>query len=843
MQPPTQSNRTIANAVTDIPSEIAGAAGEALTNIKGAAGRGSKGPIEGLLDTGKAVLGIPQMIMSPITGAARAVGGNLMAQAEHGAGTLINPEVAQRDNLDEMYRTAKGDVDLAMSAAAPGKIPVGVAPTIAPAASEGSRVVDAANRLADVTGAEIAVPRAIASDNMAVQRIGQGIRNIPVVGDKIPQATGKLVEDLSGATRAVADQYGAGTGSNVANRVGRTIEQAAADETAAATNAARQSDEAVLSAWQRATDEANQAVVAREADALDASRRAVGDMSPQDMGAALIQRLRAGEQSARANKEALYEHAGGMDAAIRADEVQNVRSRVAQHLDDMGTVVDPQLTPAASKMMDELQNLAELKIPNKAVGARPPASGNEPIAGVNVQGLEQARKRLGFFRQAAANDADRRAASQIMQRFDQWQSDAFESALMSGSDDALNAFRQARAANTSWRQRFHSDDDDAAKVIQRVVTGEVTPQEVSNYIIGAGKIGAKGVSSRLLTRLQEATGGDPEAMQAIRGGIWNRLTQATEGAQARAPLKVADDIAEFLNGSGRDVANRLFTPEQRGIMRAYADTVRNGQQARQSIAEVAKATKPGQMNVGPGPMQQLADTVLGKGGKTDEALFSAINAYAKSGGRADINTLAKLVRSLPEQDRGDLAGSVIRQLGVSPRTGEFSPDVFVSQWRSYTPQAKTILFGNAGPQRKAIDDIATISARMKEIGSKFGNPSGTAQNVSIAATGASLASAGAALLAGNPVPALTLIGTAAGGFTAAKILAAPAGAASAARWSRAYEAFRMRPSPRTAGALQVATSNLSNVAQGLGLNVPVNAILRAIQGPMPSRADDEKQKP
>lgn len=833
MQAPAQPpQRTIANAVTDIPGEISGAAGEAVSNIAGAANRGTKGPIEGLLNTGKAVLGIPQLLMSPITGAARAVGGNLMAQAEHAAGTLINPEVAKRDNLDQMYQAAKGDVDTAMAAAAPGKVPVRAAApaAAAPAASEGSRVVEAARRISDVTGAPVEVPRAVASDSVAVQRVGQGIRNIPVVGDRIPQATARLVDDLGGAVRSVADQYGAGTGPNVANRIGRTVERAAADETAAATNAARQSDDAVTAAWQRATDEAGQAVAAREQAALDASRRAVGDMSPQDMGAALIQRLRAGEQSARAEKEALYGRAGGMDAAVRADEVQNVRARVAQHLDDMGIAVDPQLMPAASKMLDELQRLAELKIPNKAVGARTPAAGGEPIVGVSVQGLEQSRKRLGFFRKAASNDADRMAASQIMRGFEQWHGDAFETALLSGSDAALAAYRDARAANTSWRGRFFDEEDDAGRVIQKVVTGEVTPQEVANYIIGAGKVGAKGVSSRLLTRLQEATGGDAEAMQAIRGGIWNRLTQATEGAQGRPAGKVADDIAEFLNGSGRDVADRLFTPEQRGIMRAYAETVRGGQQARQTIADVAKATKPGEMEVGPGPMQRLADTVLGKGGKTDEALFSAIDAYAKSGGRADVTTLAKLVRALPAQDRGDLAGSVVRQLGVSPRTGEFSPDVFVSQWRSYTPQAKAILFGNAGAQRQAIDDIATISGRLKEIGSRFGNPSGTAQNANLAA-----------MMAGAWAAPLTTLATAVSGYGAARILAAPAGASSAAKWSRAYEAFKTRPSPRSVAALQVATTNLANTAQGLGIKASVADILRAIQGPVPSGAQDEQQ--
>lgn len=39
----------LADAITDIPKEIAGAAGEAVANIKGIANRGGQGPIEGLV--------------------------------------------------------------------------------------------------------------------------------------------------------------------------------------------------------------------------------------------------------------------------------------------------------------------------------------------------------------------------------------------------------------------------------------------------------------------------------------------------------------------------------------------------------------------------------------------------------------------------------------------------------------------------------------------------------------------------------------------------------------------------------------------------------------------------
>lgn len=126
---------SITDAVTDIPAEIGNAASEALTNIKGIANRGGQGPVEGLVTTAKAALGVPQLLMSPITGAARSLIGHPMAQAEHAVGTIIAPEIAAKDDPQKMYETAKGDVDLAMSAAKPGKASVPppakvVAPTI-----------------------------------------------------------------------------------------------------------------------------------------------------------------------------------------------------------------------------------------------------------------------------------------------------------------------------------------------------------------------------------------------------------------------------------------------------------------------------------------------------------------------------------------------------------------------------------------------------------------------------------------------------------------------------------------------------------------------------------------
>jgi hypothetical protein len=821
---------------SDVIPEIKNAAGSAIDAMSKLSDRGKQGPLEGMLTTGRAALAVPELLASPITGAARSLLGHPIAAAETAVGGLINPKVAaERDASGSAYEDAKTSVDTALSAMGTRGGPIAAA--AAPAAARPvAPVVEAAQRLSGVVGDDINVPRAIATDSMAAQRAGQGIRNLPIVGDAIPKATNQLVESLGDATKSVADQYGSGSGPNVANRIGQTIQGAADAETGAATDVARRSDDTVLAAWQRDVDTAHQDVAGREANSLQAARAAVGDMSPQDMGATLIERLRTNEATARAQKERLYDVAGASDASIHAAEVRNVRARVAQGLENEGIIVDPgtaaapSITPAANRMMNVLQDLAELRIGNSAVGARTPATGAETPVAVSAQGLEQARKRLVFARSGATNNADRRAATHIMREFNEWQSHAFENALYSGSAEALDAFRAARSANTDWMNRFFNEDDDAGRVITSIATGERTPQEVANYIIGAGQVGAKGVSSRLLTRIAEATNDDPEALQAIQGGVWNRLSQATEGADPKASAKVTRDIIEFLNGSGRDVAQRLFTPDQQRMMRAYADTLRSGQDARALIGDVASATKPGSMDVPAGPMKQLADAVIGKGGKSDEALFRAIDGYAKSGNRADVVTLAKLVKAIPQDLRTDLAGSIIRNIGISPRTGEFSPDVFVSQWNNYTPQAKTVLFGNAGPQRQAIDDIAIISDRLKQVGSKFGNPSGTAQTANFGAGWAAVGGAVVRAFSGDFVTPLALLTSAVGGGIVAKILAAPAGAASAAKWSKAYATLLTKPSPQAVGLFQAVSRNLANTAQGLGAKVSAEDLVRAIQG-------------
>jgi hypothetical protein len=232
-EPPPQ--RGLMNAITDIPGEVNAAAGEAIDNIKGLANRGQQGPIEGLMTTGKAVMGVPQLALSPVTGAIRAVGGNLMTQAEHAIGGVINPSVAAKDDLDKMYATAKGDVDLAMMGARPAGVPLkgplpaagpslpGTPPPLgpadwqwqapdprvapAPALTPGQEAATAAARLSE-TGEPVQLPRAVTTDSMPVQRAASVARNVPFAGDPLVKSAERALTQLGSKTAEVASGYG-----------------------------------------------------------------------------------------------------------------------------------------------------------------------------------------------------------------------------------------------------------------------------------------------------------------------------------------------------------------------------------------------------------------------------------------------------------------------------------------------------------------------------------------------------------------------------------------------------------------------------------------------------------
>jgi hypothetical protein len=271
------------------------------------------------------------------------------------------------------------------------------------------------------------------------------------------------------------------------------------------------------------------------------------------------------------------------------------------------------------------------------------------------------------------------------------------------------------------------------------------------------------------------------------------------------------------------------------LMARHAEILETAKRARDVSADIGKSTKPSPEAVAKGPLQQLTDRVI-KGQKYDEALFSTIEGFARRGG--DVRALAGLLRELPQNMKGDIASSIVRGLGDSARTGNFSMAEFANGWNAITPQAKSILFGNAGAHVKALDDLATIADRVRDLKGKFGNPSGTAQTAMFH----KLAALGTAMVGGQMAPTAAAVTVAGGlaGYVNARVLAAPASAASLAKYAKAVERAAISATPTNVAAVTMLERNLANTVKTLAAtrSAPTPMLL---QGAVPARAEDENR--
>ena len=88
------------------------------------------------------------------------------------------------------------------------------------------------------------------------------------------------------------------------------------------------------------------------------------------------------------------------------------------------------------------------------------------------------------------------------------------------------------------------------------------------------------------------------------------------------------------------------------------------------------------------------------------------------------------MRAIPQQDKTISQGNRERNRHFASHRTVLHRCICVTMANVYAA-SEDYFFGNAGAHRQALDDIATISTRLKEVGQRYGNPSGTAQTRNI----------------------------------------------------------------------------------------------------------------
>lgn len=196
-------------AISDIPAEIGKAFKSGVQNlsrgsIEGEPGydprpAGEQGALERLGKTAKQVLAPVEMLTAIPMGVVRSVGGHLMADATHAIGEVIAPEIAAKQDKQQLYETAKGDVDLAMSGA---RAPAARAAAAPKPLTEGQEVALAGERVG------VDLPRAVTSDMMGVQQTGKVAANVPLAGVPLRRASERAIDQMDDAMSTARAGYG-----------------------------------------------------------------------------------------------------------------------------------------------------------------------------------------------------------------------------------------------------------------------------------------------------------------------------------------------------------------------------------------------------------------------------------------------------------------------------------------------------------------------------------------------------------------------------------------------------------------------------------------------------------
>jgi hypothetical protein len=418
-------------------------------------------------------------------------------------------------------------------------------------------------------------------------------------------------------------------------------------------------------AQQRAQEEgeAHRGAVADQGAAIEEALR--GGYLPienaRETGEVVSQDVRAQAAADRDHYRNLYNEAFALPGEFHAGAFEGIGQRIKGELSggDNPVIVDDVTTPVASRAIRDLDNISNLRIQNRAdpMGAPSP----ENIVGVDLRGVDQARKRLVAYYQAARSAAplgqvtpDVRAMGHMLDAFDNQVEHAISNGLFSGDTRALGALQEARGAYRNYAQTYRprGSGDDVGTAIRRIVDRQATPEETANMILGSGRIGNAGQPVRLADRLETILGRDSDGWSTIRQAMWQRASQVRNAAGEIDPVRSAANIENFADSS---LGRRMFEPHELAAMRGHAQAVRQLDRAIEMMPATGEAEQAARGyetmfgGEGIGGAQQAAFRRIVEGTATPEetanAVFGAIGSGNPGNAVRMIDAIERIVGS------------------------------------------------------------------------------------------------------------------------------------------------------------------------------------------------------
>lgn len=265
------------------------------------------------------------------------------------------------------------------------------------------------------------------------------------------------------------------------------------------------------------------------------------------------------------------------------------------------------------------------------------------------------------------------------------------------------------------------------------------PQNLSRLVVQPGRIDSQTnlmgervpvgpvVGSRQVVRGPTGARSNP-----LAAGSANMLLPEPElpyGALKRQRTSVGEQLSnELLSGAPDAQWKRLYAGMS-DDMRAAADAA--GPDASGDWKRANDYTKAGM-----GRLERIGS--FSNKDATPEAIYSSLTKAAETGS----STLQAVKKSLSKGTRGQIAGTLIEQLGKAANGRQnadgdvWSPETFLTNWNKIKSGRQEILsgFDGADAVRRDIEAVAKATSMMRDSSKMWANPSGTAANLGARAT-------------------------------------------------------------------------------------------------------------
>lgn len=351
-----------------------------------------------------------------------------------------------------------------------------------------------------------------------------------------------------------------------------------------------------------------------------------------------------------------------------------------------------------------------------------------------------------------------------------------------GSGSVADAGAAARQGITDYSKTVLGKRvGDAYDAVDNLVTPNVTTP-LSSTMKAATDITARRTNANMA--------GESKAVALVR-----QATENPQGLNYQGIKDLRSSIGEMLEKPSMIPAD-MSQAELKRIYGALSDDLRTAVQRSGGDEALAAFEKANTTAAKVARERESLAKILGND-ISDERLFDRINAMATSSARADRASLARVRGAVSKETWDEIASGALAKIGRDAE-GNFSPDRFVTGYGKLSDAGKSMLFGGKPELKSALDDIAMVSSRFKQL-NQFANPSGTGQTV-----------LGGALLPGLYMEPVATVSSIASARVMSSIMSKPTSARALAAYAKAYERQATAPS-------KVGAQALANTARALGV--------------------------